>query len=291
VSGHTLLTYLRLTLLSSGEIVTLSFPSGYPITPTNQLHLSLSYVHPFISTISLAYIERTRWLGLRENRQHGPKFLVGGAEGQKVLKRFEKRNVIQTAHVDGVVRIWDAGHDDEVENEDALQVDLAHAIGRLDDIEVSKMSLSGAAGEISVGLKSGEMVIFRWSHNRNFGRENPPGQNEGPGQITNILHRADPGLKEGFLPQILLDERQGPVTALQTSDVGFTCVGYQEGSLVIIDMRGPAIIYNAHLRDFMRQEKRGSIKRRSSVGQSRPEWPTCVEFGVMTLEGEGMFLN
>jgi syntaxin-binding protein 5 len=278
-----------ISLLSSGELVTLSFPSGYPIPPHNQLHLSLSYVHPFITNISLAYIDRTRWLGLRENRQQGPKFLLGGAEGQKALKRFEKRNVIQTAHADGTICIWDAGHDDEVENEDAIQVDLARAVGRMEDIDVTKMSLSGAAGEISIGLKSGELVIFRYNNNRNVGREIPPGLNDGPGKISRIMDRTDPGLKQGFLPQILLDERQGAVTALMTSDVGFTCVGYQEGTLVVIDMRGPAIIYNAHLIDFMRQKERGSIRRRNSVGQGKPEWPTCIEFGVMTLEGEGTF--
>ena len=33
-----------IALLASGAIITLSFPSGHPITPTNQLHVSLSYV-------------------------------------------------------------------------------------------------------------------------------------------------------------------------------------------------------------------------------------------------------
>ncbi|KAI1019531.1 hypothetical protein LB505_000380 [Fusarium chuoi] len=36
-----------MVLLSSGELITLSFPSGYPISPTNQLHPSVSFVHPF----------------------------------------------------------------------------------------------------------------------------------------------------------------------------------------------------------------------------------------------------
>lgn len=276
-----------ITLLSSGELVTLSFPSGHPLTPTNLLHLSLTYVHPFVNRTALACIERTRWLGMRENRSHGPKFLMGGAEAKHPLKRFERRNVVQTAHADGVIRVWDAGHGDEVENENVLQVDLARAVGRFEDIEVTKMSMAGATGELSVGMRSGELVIFRWNHNKQFGRYLPARPNEGPGRMTNILDRADPGLKEGLLPLTLLEERQGPVTALKHSDVGFVCVGFEAGGVAVVDLRGPAVIYNAHLSEFMKGSRRGSIRKGNSASKSAAEWPTCIEFGVMTLEGEG----
>jgi len=66
-----------IALLASGAIVTLSFPSGHPITPTNQLHVSLSYVHPFANRISMTYIDRTQWLGMTENRTQGPLILRG----------------------------------------------------------------------------------------------------------------------------------------------------------------------------------------------------------------------
>ena len=66
--------------LGSGEIITMSFPSGHPISPTNQLHVSLSFVHPFVDRISMGYIDRTRWLGLAEKRNQGQAILRGGAE-------------------------------------------------------------------------------------------------------------------------------------------------------------------------------------------------------------------
>ena len=53
-----------IALLASDELVTMSFPSGHPITPTNQLHVSLAFVHPFVDRIAVAYVDRTRWLGL-----------------------------------------------------------------------------------------------------------------------------------------------------------------------------------------------------------------------------------
>ncbi|PLN80021.1 lethal giant larvae like, C-terminal-domain-containing protein [Aspergillus taichungensis] len=276
-----------ITILSSGELITMSFPSGHPITPTNMIHPSLTFVHPFVNKIKLTAVERGAWLGLKEKRLQGPKFLQGGAEARKALKRFENRNVITTAHGDGTVRLWDVGHDDEVENGDVIQVDLSRAVGRVGNVEVSEISLSGSTGEISIGLKSGEFVIFRWGNNQNAGREEPPGANQGPGMLTKVTHRTDPVLRTGFLPLTLLDMQQGPVTALKHSQVGFVAAGFQNGGIVIIDLRGPAIIHTAHLSELTKSNKRGSFlgKHRASETPA-PEWPTSIEFGVLTLEGD-----
>ena len=276
-----------IVLLSSGELVTASFPSGHPITPTNMLHLSLSFVHPFVIKTSLACIDRTRWIGMREIRQHGPQFVIGGAEEVKPLKRFENRNIVQTAHADGTIRVWDAGHGDSIENGVVLQADLAQAVGRWDNLEVVQMSMAGATGELSVGLKSGEVVIFRLNRNQNAGRPPPTiTPNEGPGRMTDISKRVAPNLKEGLLPLTLTNDQQGPVTALKHSDVGFVAAGYDSGGITLIDLRGPAIIHTILLSDLANKKRRGSIRRGDHTAE-RGEWPTSLEFGVMTLEGDG----
>jgi hypothetical protein len=277
-----------LTALTSGELVTMSFPSGHPITPTNHLHVSLSLVHPFVTKTSLAFANRRRWLGMREVRQQGPGFLLGGVEGLKPMKRFEHRNLIQTAHADGTIRVWDAGHGDTIENPTVLQVDLGRAVGRWDQLDVSQMSMSGANQELSVGLRSGEVVVFRLSQNPNAG--NPAsgdGQNEGPGKMTDITRRVDPGLKEGLLPLTMTNDQQGPVTALRHSDIGFVAAGYAAGGVTIIDLRGPAIIHTALLNEVAGDKhKKGSIRRSNSQTQSA-EYATVMDFGIMTLEGDG----
>ncbi|KAI9870075.1 MAG: hypothetical protein M1830_004715, partial [Pleopsidium flavum] len=274
-----------LALLSSGEVVTLSFPSGHPISSTNKLHVSLSYVHPFVNRIALASIDRTRWLGMTENRNRGPPILIGGVEATHILKRYESRNIIQTAHADGTIRLWDAGHGDEIENKDMLQVDVRRVMGRLEDIEVTEMSMSGATGELAVGLRSGEMLVFRWDQNRHFGREILRTGGDSFAGMTNIKDRADPALKEGLLPFTMLEGQSSPVTALKMSDVGFVGVGFEGGSIAVVDLRGPAVIYSAGLSEMMKQNKRGSLRRSDSNKQGKPEWPTVIEFGVMTLEG------
>jgi syntaxin-binding protein 5 len=269
-----------LAILSSGEVVSMSFPSGFPITPTNQLHISMTFIHPFITSINLAPVERTKWLGMTEKRNHGPLLLIGGAEAARSLKRFEGRNIVQTAHADGTIRLWDAGHGDEIENEDLLQVDVGRAIGRLDGIEITKMSFAGASGEFAAGTKSGEMVLFRWGHNRNAGREPPaPGPNT-PRDLTDISSRVDPSLSDGLLPFVLLDMQNSPCTALKVSDVGFVAAGFEGGSLVVIDLRGPAVIYTGNVEDFAKQDKRGSFHRHNNQAQSKLDWPTVIEFSV-----------
>ena len=276
-----------IALLSSGEITTLSFPSGHPITPTNQLHASLTFVHPFVNKINLACIERTRWLGMTEKRSKGPLILKGGAKAKHPLMRFEDRNVVQTAHADGTIRVWDAGHGDEIENEDTIQVDVARALSRTEAIEVTQMSMSGATGELAVGMLTGEVIIFRWDRNRNFGRDATSTKAEAFG-LESIKDRADPDLKEGLLPLTVLAKKHTPVTALRMSDVGFVAAGFEDGSIAVIDMRGPALIYDASVSELARATKRGSIRKTSNThNQIKAEWPTALDFGVMSLEGEG----
>ncbi|KAL8962479.1 MAG: hypothetical protein Q9193_001122 [Seirophora villosa] len=273
-----------IALLASGETVTLSFPSGHSITPTNQLHVSLSYVHPFVSQVKLAYVERTRWLGMVESRSKGPSILKGGAEFRHTTMRFANRNITQAAHADGTVRMWDVGHGDEIENQKVLQVDVARAVGRSSNVNISSMSMAGATGELAVGLRTGEVVIFRWGQNKNHGKDVRHVEAKGFGLDT-IIDRAEPSIKEGLVP-LTMFQGQGQVTSIKMSDVGFAVAGFQHGGLVIIDLRGPAVIYEAGLDDLAGQPARGSFRRSNSQSQPKAEWPTCVEFGVMSLEGD-----
>jgi syntaxin-binding protein 5 len=275
-------------ILSSGEITTLSFPSGHPITPTNQLHPSVSFVHPFINKIAVAPINRTRWLGMMEKRQTGPPLVTGGATAERASMRFENRNVVQTSHADGTVRIWDAGHGDCIENEDMMQADVGRALNRREAIEIAEMSMAGATGELAVGMRSGEVLIFRYDKNKNFDRQADPKAVKGLG-LESITTRADPDLKEGLLPLTLLSSIQAPVTALKLSDVGFCAAGFANGSIAIIDLRGPALIYEASITALGASSKRGlgSIRRHSGQQQqAKAEWATRLEFGVMKLDGE-----
>lgn len=274
-----------IALLSSGELVTLSFPSGHPISPTNQLHPSVTYVHPFVTMIGVSPIDRGRWLGMTEKRQQGPQLLRGGVEGTKNLKKYESRNIVQTVHGDGTVRLWDAGHGDEIENSATLQIDVARALDRYDDVNITTVSLGGT-GELAVGTSAGEVVIYRWGANKLYGREPSQPVRVTKGGVTDISPRSEPTLKEGLQPFVFYDMSQGAISALKVSDVGFIGIGSENGTFSIIDLRGPAVIFNASISEFSKPEKHGGFMKRSSVQSSGSDRPVVIEFGVMTLEGD-----
>lgn len=306
-----------MALLGSGELLTLSFPSGYMISPTNHLHPSMSLVHPFATYASLSEVDRIRWLGLKERAAQGPPLAKGGAGGVYARKRFESRSVALVAHADGTVKIWDVGHDDEIENKSMIQVDVAGTLGRYDSVNINQLSLAGATAELGVGLQSGEVIIYRWGVNKRSDMNAPPPppapDSLPPRRLTNITELCHPSVREGLLPLTLLS-MQSPVTALKVSDVGFVAAGFEDGSLFVIDLRGPAIIYESNISDLAGSESRGSIRKHtrhhSGRQQKGPNWPTCLEFSVgldpkntttspptnpsaqvMTLEGEGIRLS
>lgn len=276
-----------ITLLSSGELITMTFPSGYPISPTNQLHPSTFFVHPFITKINVSSLERPRWLSMMEKRDQGEPLLKGGAEAPRPRKRFEERTIIQAAHGDSTIRIWDSGHADDIENGMQAQVDVARALDRYEDVDISVMSMSSSTGEFAVGTRTGEAIIFRWGTNRFYGRDPPQQLEPNPKGLTDISCRAEPSLKEGLQPLVLYEMMQGPITAIQVSNVGFVAVGSELGFLTLIDLRGPKIFFQAPMTDFAKPDKRSSFFKRdhhSSGDTQQKEWPVVIEFGVMTLD-------
>ncbi|KAK3689620.1 lethal giant larvae like, C-terminal-domain-containing protein [Podospora appendiculata] len=274
-----------LTMLTSGELITLSFPSGFPISPTNMLHPSLSFVHPFVQKVAVATVARGRWLGMVEKRNQGDVILKGGAEAAKRRRRYEARNIIQVAHADSTVRMWDVGHADEIENPAQLQVDIARAVNRYQDVEITAMDMAETTGEFAAGTIAGEVVIYRWGGNKYFGRDEPKSMDPNPGGISDISSRAEPTLKEGLQPFVLYEMMQGPITVVSVSDVGFVAVGSENGFISIIDLRGPAVILQMSTAELTKHEKKSLFKGHSSSSGSK-EWPVVIEFGVMTLEGD-----
>jgi len=211
----------------------------------------------------------------------------GGAGNVRPKRRYEARNVIQMAHGDGTVRIFDAGHMDEIENPKMLQVDVARALDRFDEVNITSMSMASGTGELAVGTSSGEVVIYRWEVNKLFGQELPSTVKLIPGGLTDISSRAEPSLKQGLQPFVLYDMAHGPVSALKVSEVGFIGVGSESGMFSIIDLRGPAVIFTGTLSDFIRPDKRGSfMKKGVSQSSSQPDWPVTIEFGIMTLDND-----
>ncbi|KAI9786533.1 MAG: hypothetical protein M1816_007915 [Peltula sp. TS41687] len=272
-----------LTLLSSGEVMPLSFPSGRPLS-ASQLPISLSFVQPFLNRINIAAVERPTWLRLRETRRQDLPILNGGAEAAHSHKRYEHRDILQTSHTDGSVRIWDPGHGDEIENDDLIQIELGMALRRYQDLDVATVSMAAATGELAVGMRTGEVIIYRWGRSRQNDRDTAT---VGSDKIIDITQNADPLVEQGLMPRILLRFQEGSVTALKISDVGFVGIGFESGKMVIIDMRGPAVIYDVIVSTLAQPSKRSSVLRSAAANQTKLESARTLEFGILTLDGDG----
>ncbi|KAI0474217.1 lethal giant larvae like, C-terminal-domain-containing protein [Xylaria cf. heliscus] len=273
-----------LALLSSGEIITMSFPSGYPISPTNQLHPSLSFVHPFATKVANSTLSRDKWLGMVENRPGGEMILKGGAEATRSRRRFEGRSIIQVAHADSTVRIWDVGHGDEIENSTQLQVDVARAVNRFEDVNITAMSMAAESREFAVGTSKGELVIYRWDANKFYGQTANQDLLSNPGGLSDIRGRSEPSLKSGLQPFSLYEMMQGPITAIKVSDVGFVAVGSENGFFSIIDLRGPSVMFQYSINELTKSEKRSSFLKSRSNAPANKDWPVVIEFAVLTLD-------
>ena len=265
-------------LLGSGDITTLSFPNGSPIMTAKHLHPSLMLVHPFVTHAEMSGVERMRWLGMREKRYRQPPVAQGGLEATRPKGRNDARNILLTSHADGTVRIFDAGQGDEIENKSTLQIDVGRVLGRFYDLIVRHLSIASATGEVAVGMQSGEVLVFRWGINKSPGQEPSPIQSEF-GSLVNIAGQKEPDMTEGLMPFTLL-KMKSPVSAIKMSDVGFMAAGFEEGMLVVLDLRGPAIIYQSSMAECSKHGKRSSFRKSSHQQAPRAEWPVCLEFSV-----------
>lgn len=234
-----------IALLSSSELVILGFPDGQPLSPAKLLHPTLSLAHPFTTHIDVSAVNRNMWLGMVESGDRPKDILIGGIEHQKPLRRYENRTVVQSAHPDGMVRIWDIGHADEIENEGMIELDLVRVLQRGVDVKVECVSMAGATGETAVGMETGEVVIYRWGRNRAFGRTlederalKPSAEQTTPMEgFEDVKTRGDPAVKEGLIPFTLLRQNCGVPLVMKMSDVGFLAIAYQTGHLCVVDLR------------------------------------------------------
>ncbi|KAF8458256.1 putative snare-dependent exocytosis protein [Kalaharituber pfeilii] len=283
-----------IALLDSGELALLNYPDGQPLSPTYLLPISLTLMHPHMNLFDITLFRRQRWLGMVEKRAKPPLFIEGGSPLCKPNRMNETRIVIHTAHTDGTLRIWDASHADEIENSEAIEVDMARVLNRTENLKITGVAMSGTTAELAVGTEMGELVMLNWRTlgalgavvGAGAGAQTEEGNQEG--SIEDIKARADLTVREGLLPLFMLTDNKSPLKVLRCSDVGFVAAGHEDGQLRIIDLRGPTIIYDASLPALTKDHKRSSFRKSSShqPQDSSPEIATSLEFGVLTLDEE-----
>ncbi|KAG5359193.1 Lethal(2) giant larvae protein-like protein SRO77 [Yarrowia sp. C11] len=271
-------------LLNIGEIYSIKLPEGVPIHTAAIMPPSIGWVHPHTTTLNLAAVPRNQWVGMMASVKGYQPYLVGGAPAQRHLRRFQTRNALSTGHMNGFVRIWDASRG-ELQESKVLEVDTKDALKTQDGVPVSKVSFAGQNAELAVAVGSGHVILYKFDVNKNpnpgLDRIKDLNLSESKEKVIDIRHRFTPGLKEGFMPISLINMNYGNITALDHSNVGFVAIGYENGRVVIIDRRGPAIIFD----ESVSQGAGGGVfrSRNSGIGSAHV---TRFEFSICCIDDD-----
>ncbi|KAK9375049.1 lethal giant larvae like, C-terminal-domain-containing protein [Lipomyces chichibuensis] len=289
-------------ILSSGELYSIEYPSGGALPVASMFPPSLCWIQPRMTAFTVASVRREQWIGMMASKKKQPDMmLTGGAPARSRLRKFDTRNIVITGHSDGWVRLWDVSHG-ELEDSQILDLSIADALDRSVDVRVSAISFAGRMGEISVACETGELVYFKFGLNKPTSPEELKmrldalriaEQDGRPPMIQHISGRINPQTQEGFLPVFVLSPQRGPITAVKNSDIGFLAVGYQFGTLAVVELRSMSLIYLEDVNGLgidtsnkkfpFRPDDRSSTQSQGV----QLEIPLSLEFSLMALEGDG----
>lgn len=271
--------------LASGEITTLTYPDGLPVTSVAAFPSTFAWVEPFINSCAVGSVQHNQWLGMMSSAPTAEPFFIGGAPVRRHLRKFETRTAFCTGHNDGCVRIWDASHG-ELDDSRVIEIPVSDALNRHNHNRVDKMSFAPTPAELAVAVETGEVVLYRFGSGKRLGSltDRMAHMNvRDEGQVIQDIRFRTKLVKDGFLPQSLVDTRNGPVSTLVNSEIGFVAIGYTNGNITVVDQRGPAVIFSSLLSNLT--VKKTKLHKSHAAGVTG-EYPTSAQFGIYMLDGE-----
>lgn len=256
-----------LVLYESGNVNALNMCGGTDGHTPVLTHYDATILPPALAwrqaprtSIELFAIPRHQWIGMMASVSDS--MLKGGQAGPSGQRKLQLSTIIAVGYANGQIKLFDGSRIDARDSR-VIAVSIAGILNNTkpDAVHVTHVSLAGAIGELAVGTLNGFVYLLSF-------RRNSPGMEtlsleDKP--IQRISHCANPELKEGFMPQWLIRGSSRP-TALRHSNVGFVGIGYEDGTIKVVDRRGPAFI----LED--KYDKKGH--------------PTFIEFGISVVNDD-----
>ncbi len=283
-------------LHESGEISTLTYPTGTPITKISLLPLNLSSVCPRITCSISVSIPKIVWKHMIDAVEETGTLLKGGSSIRRNLIKGENKTITITGHADGSVRFREAFP----ENDGGirlLDIETSQVIGRAKNKGISYISFAVDSCELAVATELGEVVLYKFQENlitpqrknskaTSVSAESITSSIQSSTMLVDIQNKASLWIKEGFMPQTLVRapvvQSGGPiikVTALNNSSIGYLSIAYSNGELMVIDRGGRSIIYHNNLSDtnipkIKSSSKNFKLGHRHSVGTLYSQSPS-----------------
>ncbi|QLL31553.1 hypothetical protein HG536_0B04170 [Torulaspora globosa] len=272
-----------LILLGDGEIETLLYPSGFFTYKASLFPQSIAWVRPTATISVAATVPKNLWLGMMSAAKADDFLLKGGSPVKKTVRANDIRSALATGHINGSVRIWDASHG-ELSSSAVFEMNLSHVLNRSTGLEVDHISFATETLELAVSIKAGEVVLFKFEVNQFYkpGQENSDRElqmnfrrfslNDSKELLVDVRDRSPENVRQGFMPVTAVHAQKGTITAVKNSNVGFVGIAYQEGTLVVIDRRGPAAIFMGNINDMCEASR---------------SWITSMEFVILEYGDDG----
>ncbi|CAI4244218.1 CRL_G0001090.mRNA.1.CDS.1 [Saccharomyces cerevisiae] len=249
-------TNLILLLLEDGELETLIYPAGSFSSKASIFPRSLAWVRPTVTTCIAQSVQKNLWLGMMTIAQ-SESFLKGGIPATRNIRRHETRSALLTGHSNGSVRIWDASHSEVTDNA-VFEVNTAKVLNRATNLAIKNISFASETLELAVSSEVGDVILFKFETNKFYGQLPKSDAlqlkfsrfslDDSKTILVDVSDRGPANVKQGFIPSTVIHAKKGAVSAIMNSNIGFVAVGFIEGTLIILDRRGPAIIFNENIR-------------------------------------------
>ncbi|ODQ81574.1 hypothetical protein BABINDRAFT_6256 [Babjeviella inositovora NRRL Y-12698] len=265
-----------LVLQDDGQLQLMDCDTWGSDTRACKLPPDLTYLLPASTCIAATEIERNAWLNMVSaalKAQRSAQILQGGLPTKRPVRLYGMRSVMITGHANGSVRLWDASYG-EIDETAVLETNLGDVLqGIATHVAISRVSYATDVAEMSVAMGSG-VAMLKFGRNVRYSAAAAWGSVDTMRKLVVNEHsmcdlvQRYPNVKEGLLPTHYF-QRPGVVTALKHSGIGLIAVGYESGQLIIIDNRGPAVIFDKNI---------GKYGDRGAV--------TAVEFSIMQHEDD-----
>ncbi|KAF9041832.1 hypothetical protein BDZ89DRAFT_1060198 [Hymenopellis radicata] len=120
-------------------------------------------------------------------------------------------------------------------------------------VAIHSVHFASESLEVVVTLSTGDLFVFRLYS----GQHDPGAYRKSTNPEFVYLDHLTLGRGYRYSPFVMFSPAKGSITACANCDVGFMAVGYSDGSLYVIDLRGPTIL--------LRQGPESKAKRHSIV--------------------------
>ncbi|CCK69532.1 putative Rab GTPase-binding protein SRO77 KNAG_0C04300 [Huiozyma naganishii CBS 8797] len=267
-----------LILSEDGEIETMLFPSGIITSKASLLPQSLSWARSKTTVCSAVSAPNKLWLGMVSSNTKYDSILQGGVAGKKDLRVQNIRTVLLSGHKNGSVRVWDGAAGD-LDDNSVFEVNLARILNRADQLSIEHISFAPDTLELAAATENGDVMLFKYEVNQyfdlqrknatsdldlNFSRFSLDGFKD---PVIDVRDRSPYNIRQGLMPSTAVHLKKGKVTALENSNIWLCLsIAYQDGTLVLLDRRGPAIIYMDQVRSLTKQQS---------------QYVTCISFAIM----------